>query len=149
MRAAIDRSARTLLGLIDEILDFSKIEADKLEIKTQPFNLDDCMQGVIELMAPKAYEKGIDIAWRIDPALPRRVLGDEVRLRQILTNLVGNAIKFTQDGRRCRARRRAHVIDGSSACNGHCGAGNRGGRYRPGHRTEGHAVAVRRVRAER
>ncbi len=96
--AAIDRSARTLLGLIDEILDFSKIEAGKLKIKTQPFNLDECIQSVIELMAPKAHEKGLDIAWRIDPDLPRRVSGDAVRVRQILLNLVGNAIKFTQEG---------------------------------------------------
>ena len=96
--AAIDRSARTLLGLIDEILDFSKIEAGKLEIKAQPFNLDECIQSVIELMAPKAHEKGLELAWRIDPDLPRRVSGDAARLRQILLNLVGNAIKFTQEG---------------------------------------------------
>jgi PAS domain S-box-containing protein len=96
--AAIDRSARTLLGLIDEILDFSKIEAGKLELETRPFNLDECIQCVIELMAPKAHEKGLEIAWRIDPDLPRRVTGDAVRVRQILLNLVGNAIKFTQEG---------------------------------------------------
>ena len=96
--AAIDRSAKTLLGLIDEILDFSKIEAGKLEIETQPFNLDECIQGVIELMAPKAHEKGLELAWRIAPDLPRRVCGDAARVRQILLNLVGNAIKFTQAG---------------------------------------------------
>jgi PAS domain S-box-containing protein len=96
--AAIDRSARTLLGLIDEILDFSKIEAGKLEIKAQPFNLDECIQSVIELMAPKAHEKGLELAWRIAPDLPRRVSGDAARVRQILLNLVGNAIKFTQAG---------------------------------------------------
>ena len=56
------------------------------------------MQGVVELLAPKAYEKGIDIAWAVDPKLPRHLLGDEVRLRQIVTNLVGNAIKFTDAG---------------------------------------------------
>ena len=95
---AIDRSARTLLTLIDEILDFSKIEADKLVLKSEPLAIDDCVQGVVELLAPKAYEKGIDIAWAIDPGLPRALLGDEVRLRQILTNLVGNAIKFTDRG---------------------------------------------------
>jgi PAS domain S-box-containing protein len=96
--AAVDRSARTLLGLIDEILDFSKIEAGKLEIRAQPFNLDECIQSVIELMAPKAHEKGLELAWRIDPDLPRRVCGDAARVRQILLNLVGNAIKFTQEG---------------------------------------------------
>lgn len=96
--AAIDRSARTLLGLIDEILDFSKIEAGKLEIKAQPFNLDECIQGVVELMAPKAHEKGLELAWRVAPDVPRRVSGDAARVRQILLNLVGNAIKFTHDG---------------------------------------------------
>lgn len=95
---AIDRSARTLLGLIDEILDFSKIEAGKLEIKAQPFNLDECIQSVIELMAPKAHEKGLELAWRVAPDVPRRVSGDAARVRQILLNLVGNAIKFTYDG---------------------------------------------------
>jgi PAS domain S-box-containing protein len=95
---AIERSARTLLTLIDEILDFSKIEADKLQLKSAPLAIDDCVQGVVELLAPKAYEKGIDIAWSVDPRLPGLLLGDEVRLRQIITNLVGNAIKFTDSG---------------------------------------------------
>ena len=95
---AIERSARTLLTLIDEILDFSKIEADKLQLKSAPLAIGECVQGVVELLAPKAYEKGIDIAWAIDPRLPILLLGDEVRLRQILTNLVGNAIKFTDRG---------------------------------------------------
>jgi PAS domain S-box-containing protein len=95
---AIERSARTLLTLIDEILDFSKIEADKLQLNCAPLAIDECVQGVVELLAPKAYEKGIDIAWAVDPTLPCRLLGDEVRLRQIVTNLVGNAIKFTDSG---------------------------------------------------
>ena len=95
---AIERSARTLLTLIDEILDFSKIEADKLQLNAAPLAIDECVQGVVELLAPKAYEKGVDIAWAVDPALPRRLSGDEVRLRQIVTNLVGNAIKFTDSG---------------------------------------------------
>jgi PAS domain S-box-containing protein len=95
---AIERSARTLLTLIDEILDFSKIEADKLQLKSAPLALGECVQGVVELLAPKAYEKGIDMAWAIDPRLPSLLLGDEVRLRQILTNLLGNAIKFTDRG---------------------------------------------------
>ena len=95
---AIERSARTLLTLIDEILDFSKIEADKLQLNSAPLALDECVQGVVELLAPKAYEKGIDVAWAVDPALPRPLLGDEVRVRQIVTNLLGNAIKFTDGG---------------------------------------------------
>jgi CheY-like chemotaxis protein len=95
---AIDRSARTLLTLIDEILDFSKIEADKLQLNCAPFAVYDSVQAVVELLAPKAYEKGIDVGWAIDPSLPPVVLGDEVRLRQIVTNLLGNAIKFTDSG---------------------------------------------------
>ena len=95
---AVERSARTLLTLIDEILDFSKIEADKLQLKSAPLAIDECVQGVVELLAPKAYEKRIDVAWAVDPALPRPLLGDEVRVRQIVTNLLGNAIKFTDSG---------------------------------------------------
>lgn len=95
---AIDQSARTLLSLIDEILDFSKIEAGKLELVEAQFSLRDCVQGVIELLAPKAQEKGLELAWAADPALPEAVIGDAVRVRQILMNLVGNAIKFTTSG---------------------------------------------------
>jgi CheY-like chemotaxis protein len=95
---AVERSARTLLTLIDEILDFSKIEADKVQLNSAPLAIDECVQGVVELLAPKAYEKGIDVAWAVDPALPRPLLGDEVRVRQIVTNLLGNAIKFTDTG---------------------------------------------------
>jgi PAS domain S-box-containing protein len=95
---AIERSARTLLTLIDEILDFSKIEADKLQLNSAPLTIDECVQGVVELLAQKAYEKGIELAWAVDPSLPRPLLGDEVRVRQIVTNLLGNAIKFTDAG---------------------------------------------------
>jgi PAS domain S-box-containing protein len=95
---AVERSARTLLTLIDEILDFSKIEADKLQLNSAPLAIDECVQGVVELLAPKAYEKGIDVAWAVDPSLPRPLLGDEVRVRQIVTNLLGNSIKFTDKG---------------------------------------------------
>src|SRR5262249_2611440 len=95
---AIERSARTLLALIDEILDFSKIEADKLKLECAPIVLDECVPGVVELLAPKAYEKQIDCAWAVDPELPLFARGDDVLLRQIVTNLVGNAIKFTDHG---------------------------------------------------
>jgi signal transduction histidine kinase/FixJ family two-component response regulator len=95
---AIEGSARALLALIDEILDFSKIEADKLQLNCAPMALEDCVQEVVELLARKAHEKAIDIAWSIDPSLPRLLLGDEVRVRQIVTNLVDNAIKFTDSG---------------------------------------------------
>lgn len=95
---AIDQSARTLLALIDEILDFSKIEAGKLELTESPFALETCVQGAVELLAPRAHEKGLEIAWSVSSQLPRIVLGDEPRVRQILLNLLSNAVKFTDVG---------------------------------------------------
>jgi len=95
---AIDQSAKTLLTIIDEILDLSKIEAGRLEIHPVPFPIDDCVQSVVELLAPRAAEKGLEIVWRLDPKLPNMLYGDETRIRQILLNLVGNAIKFTDQG---------------------------------------------------
>ncbi|MEE9588251.1 MAG: ATP-binding protein [Hyphomicrobiaceae bacterium] len=95
---AINSSAKTLLSLIDEILDFSKIEAGKLELRPTPFALADAVQGVVELLAPRAYDKGLQIGWYVDPGLPVSMIGDEIRIRQILMNLVSNAIKFTDKG---------------------------------------------------
>jgi PAS domain S-box-containing protein len=95
---AISTSAKTLLGLIDEVLDFSKIEAGKVELHPQPFEIADAVQGVVELLAPRARDKGLEIGWCVSPELPRTVIGDEMRIRQILMNLVGNAIKFTERG---------------------------------------------------
>lgn len=95
---AINSSAKTLLSLIDEILDFSKIEAGKLELRPVPFALADAVQGVVELLAPRAYDKGLQIGWYVDPDLPVSMIGDEIRIRQILMNLVSNAIKFTDKG---------------------------------------------------
>jgi PAS domain S-box-containing protein len=95
---AIDHSARTLLALIDEILDFSKIEAGKLTLHPRSFALHGCVQAAVELLAPKAHEKGIEIAWAISPGVADLIVGDETRIRQILLNLIGNAIKFTDRG---------------------------------------------------
>lgn len=95
---AVNTSAKTLLSIIDEILDFSKIEAGKMELAVEPFDLGEAMQGVVELLAPRAMDKSLEIGWFIDPKLPKTVLGDEIRIRQILMNLVGNAIKFTESG---------------------------------------------------
>ncbi len=95
---AIDQSARALLALIDEILDFSKIEAGKLELTEEPFALEACVQGAVELLAPRAHAKGLEMAWSVSPQLPRLVLGDEARVRQILLNLLSNAVKFTDAG---------------------------------------------------
>lgn len=94
---AIDQSARALLALLDEILDFSKIEAGKLSLQEAPFSLEDCMQSAVELLAPRAHEKGLELAWNIEPSL-RHLVGDEARVRQILLNLLSNAVKFTDQG---------------------------------------------------
>ena len=98
---AIDQSARTLLALIDEILDFSKIEAGKLELTEAPFVLETCVQCAVELLAPRAHEKGLEMAWSVDPRLPKLVSGDEARVRQILLNLLSNGVKFTDTGGVC------------------------------------------------
>jgi PAS domain S-box-containing protein len=95
---AIGSSAKTLLSLIDEVLDFSKIEAGRMDLHAAPFDIAEAMQGVIELLSPRARDKGLEIAWFADPGLPRTLVGDELRIRQILMNLVGNAIKFTEKG---------------------------------------------------
>ncbi len=95
---AIRVSAETLSSLINQILDFSKIEAGKLELNNVVFDLPAVVEGVAELLAPRAQGKGIEIATSIDRKAPRRVTGDPERLRQILMNLAANAIKFTERG---------------------------------------------------
>lgn len=95
---AVRKSAVTLLELIDEILDFSKIEAGHVELANEPVDIIDCVQSAVELLAPRAYQKQLQLAWSIAPDMPRHVLGDETRLRQILLNLLGNAVKFTEEG---------------------------------------------------
>ena len=95
---AAKTSGETLLSLIEEILDFSKIEAGKLDLEARPFRLADLIEGVVELLAPRAQGKGIEIACFVDERLPERIVGDAARLRQVLLNLAGNAIKFTEHG---------------------------------------------------
>lgn len=95
---AIDHSARNLLALIGDILDFSKIEAGKLVLLEAPFSLSKCVQDAVELLAPKAHEKGLEIAWSVSGLLPDVIVGDEARVRQILLNLLSNAVKFTDEG---------------------------------------------------
>jgi len=95
---AVYRSGETLLEIINDILDFSKIEAGKLELEKVDFNLRTLVEDVFELLAPRAHEKRLELACRIGPDVPAVVVGDPTRLRQILTNLVGNAIKFTEQG---------------------------------------------------
>ncbi len=95
---AVYRSGESLLEIINDILDFSKIEAGKLELESVDFNLRTVVEDVFELLAPRAHQKRLELASRIAPDVPTAVRGDPMRLRQILTNLVGNAIKFTEYG---------------------------------------------------
>src|SRR5262245_17339520 len=95
---AVDASGRALLSILDEILDASKIEAGRLEIDERPFNLVETVEAVCELMAPRAHAKNVEIATYVAPSLPGEVVGDRNRLGQILLNLVGNAVKFTDRG---------------------------------------------------
>jgi signal transduction histidine kinase/DNA-binding response OmpR family regulator len=95
---AVKTSGETLLALIEEILDFSKIEAGKLELEARPFALAGFVEGAVELLSTRAQGKGLEIACYVDERLPDRVVGDAARLRQILFNLAGNAIKFTEQG---------------------------------------------------
>ncbi|WP_094751539.1 two-component sensor histidine kinase BarA [Psychromonas sp. CD1] len=94
----IERSAANLLNIINDILDFSKIEAGKLLLEKIPFDLRDCVDETMALLAPSAHEKNLELSVFIDVEVTQSVLGDTMRLQQILTNLVGNAIKFTQQG---------------------------------------------------
>ena len=95
---AVRSSGDTLLSLIEEILDFSKIEAGRIDLEARPLSLASLVEDVAELLAPRAQTKGIEIACYADDALPSRVVGDVARLRQVLLNLAGNAIKFTEQG---------------------------------------------------
>ena len=95
---AVRRSAEFLLGIINDILDFSKIEAGKLELERIEFAVRTCVEDVLELLAEQAESRGLELASDIAEDVPNTVLGDPGRLRQVITNLVGNAIKFTHDG---------------------------------------------------
>jgi PAS domain S-box-containing protein len=95
---AMKTSGETLLALIEEVLDFSKIEAGRLELSARPFPLAAFIEEVVELLGPRAQEKSLEIGCYVDERLPARVIGDAARLRQVLFNLAGNAIKFTEKG---------------------------------------------------
>ncbi|MEK7246011.1 MAG: ATP-binding protein, partial [Pseudomonadota bacterium] len=98
MIGTIRESSFALLTIINDILDLSKIEAGKLDLERLPLSIRDVVEGVGELLATKAREKGFPLTTYIDPAIPDGVLGDQVRLRQVLFNLAGNAVKFTEKG---------------------------------------------------
>ncbi len=96
--SVIDTSADALLGLINDILDLSKIEAGGMELEQVDFALWDTLDGVMKLMAMRAHEKGLELVCHLQPDVPEGLTGDPTRLRQIVVNLVGNAIKFTKEG---------------------------------------------------
>jgi len=95
---AMRASGETLLSLIEEVLDFSKIEAGRLDLAARPFALAGLVEEAVELLGPRAQAKGLEIGCYVDERLPARVIGDAARLRQVLFNLAGNAIKFTEQG---------------------------------------------------
>ena len=94
----IQHGSEALLHIVNDILDFSKIEAGKLELERRPFDLRECLEGALDLMAANAADKGLDLAYLIERPFPQAIWGDAIRLRQILINLLGNAIKFTDQG---------------------------------------------------
>ena len=94
----IRTSGDALLTIINDILDFSKIEAGRVDLDERPFDFASCIEGALDVLAPTAAAKGLELAYAIDDGLPRTILGDEGRLRQIVLNLLSNAVKFTESG---------------------------------------------------
>ena len=94
----IQTSGDSLLTIINEILDFSKIEAGKLELEEQPFDLRQSIEDALDLLSPKAAGKGLELVYSADIEIPSQFIGDATRFRQILVNLLGNAVKFTEKG---------------------------------------------------
>ncbi|MCY1045998.1 response regulator [Corallococcus sp. bb12-1] len=96
--STIRQSGDALLGLLNDMLDFSKIEAGRVELEEKPFNLRQCVESVMDLLAVRASEKSLDLGYHVSNETPVNVVGDSARLRQVLLNLVGNAVKFTERG---------------------------------------------------
>ncbi|MEO5960388.1 MAG: ATP-binding protein, partial [Opitutaceae bacterium] len=94
----IRNSGDSLLTIINDLLDFSKIESGRLELEQVDFSLRDCVEGALDLLAPRVAEKGLDLLYEITDGVPGSVRGDPTRLRQVLVNLLGNAVKFTARG---------------------------------------------------
>ena len=110
----IQSSASLLLGIINDILDFSRIEAGKLAIEKHPFNLHDMVENIKELILPRVQEHGLRLNADVDPSVPTFAVGDELRLSQVLLNLLGNASKFTLEGSISLRMTAAHQEDGGA-----------------------------------
>jgi signal transduction histidine kinase/CheY-like chemotaxis protein len=115
----IGQSGESLLAIINDILDYSKIESGALDLERQPFDLYDCLESAMALVAQRASEKGIDLAYQVDPDVPSAVYGDVTRLRQILINLLNNAVKFTDQGDVLLSVHREAAEEGQSVEPGH------------------------------
>ena len=118
----VEESGEALLGVINDVLDFSKIEAGKLELDERVFDLRESLGDTISSFAVRAHGKNIELAFRVDPHVPRFVVGDAGRLRQVMNNLIGNAVKFTHAGEVL-----VHVSDlpATQEVRGNIGAGHR------------------------
>ena len=113
----LHKSAETLLNLLNNILDFSKFESGKNELSVEMVDLEQCIEDVVDILSPKAIQKGLDIITWIDPTLPSNILSDKYRLKQIIMNLINNSIKFTEKGdilievyERCRKEDSIEII---------------------------------------
>ena len=138
----VKSSGEALLALVDDMLDFSKIEAGRLDLHPEPTELEALLQEIAELLAARAHAKGIDIAVDIDPSVPRRVLVDATRLRQVLLNLAGNGVKFTEAG---GVTLSASTVDDDGRPRIVFAVADSG----PGRRAGGGRAHLRRVRADR
>ena len=94
----VERSAEALMQLINDILDVSKIEAGRMELDRAPFSMRECVESATRTMFAAAQQKGVELSWDVDARMPDTLVGDETRIRQVLLNLVGNAVKFTDAG---------------------------------------------------
>lgn len=95
----ISKSGKDLLSVINDVLEFSKIESGKMSLKPEIFQLPDCLNDTLRLFIPEVRQRGLKLALYVDPAVPELIIGDEGRLKQVLINLIGNAVKFTEHGK--------------------------------------------------
>ena len=108
----VKESADSLLRILNDILDFSKVEAGRMQFDSVPFDPGETLASVVSLWTPRAVASGLKLSQQVDSQLPQRVLGDPVRVRQVLTNLIGNALKFTEQGTVCVQADACHTSQG-------------------------------------